>query len=114
MTYNNAETFIKQLVFNAIAPITEAIGRGLTEFVGKQYGVEIVLDYMQLPDLSGVMESLSKHLVPLVKAGVISHDEARQALGYGETGAEHMKEFYINDKLLKRIYSNDRNSNQNQ
>ena len=92
-TYNNAETFIKRLVLDAVAPVCDSIGRGLTEFVGNAYGVQITLDYMQLPDLSGVMESLSKHLVPLVNAGIISRNEARYALGYGESEQPDMNEF---------------------
>lgn len=105
MTYNNAETFTKQLVFNAIAPVTDAIGRGLTEFVGRQYGVEIMLDYMQLPDMSIVMESMTKHLVPLVKAGILSPNETREILGYGASNEDGMDKYYINDKPLSRLNS---------
>jgi len=94
-TSNNQGTAVKQLIYDAVAPVCDAIGEGLTRFVGKGFGdIIIELDYTQLPEMAVNMKEVADYLKPLIEAGVISLDEARVALKYGETGFAHMKEYY--------------------
>lgn len=94
-TSNNQGTAVKQLIYDAVAPICEVIGEALTRFVGKGFGdIIIELDYTQLPEMAVNMKEVAEYLKPLIESGVVSLDEARVALKYGETGLAHMKEYY--------------------
>lgn len=100
-TLNNRKEFNKEVVFNGVVPFSDPIGYGLTQFVGKPYGnIEIKLDYTQLAELSGVLEEVSAYLRPLVDTAVISPNEARVALGYGEIDTDEMKGFYYKGRKL--------------
>lgn len=100
-TLNNRKEFNKEVVFNGVVPFSDPISEGLTQFVGKPYGnIEIKLDYTQLPELSGVLEEVSAYLRPLVESGIISPNEARYAIGYGEIDTDDMKAFYYKGRKL--------------
>lgn len=116
-TLNNRSEYKKEVVFNGVAPWCEAIDTGLTEFVAKPYDSSLVckLDYTQLPELSGVMAEMSDYLRPLVEAGVLSPNEARAMMGYGEVSGQDMNAFYYKGRKLGTITdNNDNNNNANQ
>lgn len=93
-SYNNVSTAVKQLIYDAVAPNADSLSEMLTNFVGKFYDDVIVkLDYNQLPEMAVNMGELVKYLEPAVNAGIINRDEAREALGYGATGLEHMTSY---------------------
>lgn len=93
-SYNNLSTAVRQLVYDAVAPLCGVISEMLTNFVGVGYGDIIVeLDYTQLPEMMADMADMTGSLVELVNAGIISRDEAREALRYGSTGLDSMTSF---------------------
>jgi len=101
-TDNNVSTAVKQLIYDAVAPVCDAISDGLTRFVGPGYGnVIIELDYTQLPEMAVNMEEVAKYIIPLVDSGIISRDDARLALRYGETNLDYMKAYYTTGTLTK-------------
>jgi HK97 family phage portal protein len=112
-TYNNVETFKELLIYNAVVPICEAISSGLTEFVGKAYDNTVIkIDYSELPDLAGMREKVSKHLVALTDAGILSPNEARESLGYSAATKDYMNDHYYKGKLLTQPTNNNDTNNQ--
>lgn len=101
-TSNNQASAVKQLVYDAVAPVCVALGDAFTRFIGKGYGdVIIEFDYTQLPEMAVNMAEVAKYLIPLVDAGIISRDDARRALRYGETDLDYMKAYYTSGTLTK-------------
>ena len=101
-TSNNQQTAVKQLIYDAVSPICKVISEMLTNFIGVHYdNVIIDLDYTQLPEMAVNMVEISKYVIPLVESGIITHDEARYALKYGETGLDHMNDFYVKSGLVR-------------
>lgn len=104
-TQNNQEQSNKQLIWDAIEPITDLIGNMLTKFIGVHYDNTVIeLDITQLPEMSVNMKEVSEYALPLVKHGVISREEARFIFKYGETGLDFMNDFWYDDKPLRKIY----------
>lgn len=104
-SYNNSQTAVKKLVLDAVAPMCDILSDMLTNFIGVHFNDTVIqLDYTQLEDMNQSMEELVKGMIPLVEKGVISRDEMRFALRYGETGIDFMKDFWFNDKPLSKIY----------
>lgn len=106
-TSNNQNTAVKQLVYDAVKPNCDAISDALTRFLGPAYGVDMIeLDYTQLPEMAVNMKEVAAYLVPLIEAGIITPDEARNALKFGETGLDYMKEYYVatGRTTLKRVF----------
>lgn len=100
-SYNNVSTAVRQLVYDAVAPIADAISEGLTDFVGKPYGDYIIeIDYTQLPEMAINMKDISDYVVSLVEKGILTIDEARVALGYGELDTDESKALFYNGKKL--------------
>lgn len=101
-TSNNQSSAIKQLIYDAVAPLCVAMGDAFTRFIGKGYGdIIIEFDYTQLPEMAVNMADVAKYLIPLVDAGIISRDDARLALRYGETDLDYMKAYYTTGTLTK-------------
>lgn len=106
-TSNNQASAVKQLIYDGVSPITETLGDSLTRFLSAGYDdVIIELDYTQLPEMAVNMKEVAAYLVPLLEAGIITHDEARAALRYGETGLAYMKEHYVatGKTTLRRVF----------
>jgi len=113
-TQNNQEQSNKQYVWNAVEPITDLLGDMLTKFIGIHYDNTVIeLDITQLPEMSINMKEVSEYVLPLVKHGVISREEARFIFKYGDTGLDFMKDFWYDDKPLRKIYSGDMQPNNN-
>lgn len=124
-TSNNQSTAVKQLVYDAVAPNCEAIGNALTRFIGPGFGdIIIELDYTQLPEMAVNMGEVAKYLAALPK-GILTPNEQRSVLRWGEKSEAYMNEHYVDAGLttLKRVYEgtsdnnnipgNDQNTNQN-
>lgn len=102
-TFNNQSTAVKQLIYDAVAPVCDAFSDALTRFVAPGYGVDIIeMDYTQLPEMAVNMKEVADYIIPLVKEGLISPDEGRLALRYGETGKDFMQEFYLSSAATTR------------
>lgn len=102
-TFSNQATAVKQFIYDCVAPVCDVIGEALTKFVGKGYGdVIIELDYTQLQEMAVNMKEVSDYIIPLVEKGIITPDEARAALKYGETGHDFMKEYYVGSGVATR------------
>lgn len=114
-TQNNQEQSNKQLIWDAIEPITDLIGNMLTKFVGIHYDNTVIeLDVTQLPEMSVNMKEVSDYVIPLVKHGIISREEARFVFRYGETGFDFMQDFWYDDKPMRKIYSGEIQPNTSQ
>lgn len=102
-TFNNQSTAVKQLIWDAVAPVCDALSDALTRFLGPGYGVDMIeLDYTQLPEMAVNMKEVSDYITPLVEKGIITPDEARLALRYGETGRPDMQEYYLSSAATTR------------
>lgn len=95
-SYNNVSTAVKQLIYDAVAPLCHTLSEMLTKFVGKEYGdIIIELDYTQLPEMAINMAEMTKYLEVLVSSGIITPNEARVALRYGEVDDPVMNQFRV-------------------
>lgn len=102
-TSNNQSTAVKQLVYDAVAPQCDAIGEALTRFLGPGFDdVVIELDYTQLQEMAINMKEVADYIIPLVEKGLITPDEGRLALKYGETNLDFMKEYYTGSAQTTR------------
>lgn len=102
-TFNNQSTAVKQFIYDCVAPYCDAIGEALTRFLGPGYdNVIIKLDYTQLQEMAVNMKEVSDYIIPLAQAGLITPDEARLALKYGETNLDFMKEYYMSSAVTTR------------
>lgn len=105
-TSNNQNTAVKQAIYDAVAPICDIIGEALTIFLGPGYGnIVIEIDYTQLPEMAVNMGDVAKYLAALPK-GVLTYNEMRSALRYGEKTEDYMNEHFVDAGLttLKRVY----------
>lgn len=108
-TYNNVSTAVKQLIYDAVDPIADAIGYALTNQVGKVYGdIFITLDTTQLPEMAINMKEVADYVTPLYELGIINQDEARAPLKYGELGTPE-SQAYIYRKGKQTNNNNDTN-----
>lgn len=104
-TQNNQAESNKQLIYDAVSPLTDLIGEMLTKFVGTYYkDIVIELDVMQLPEMAVNMKEVAEYIIPLVKSGILNRDEARFAFKYGETKLDYMLDYWIDDKPMSKIY----------
>lgn len=100
-TFNNGETSMKKLGYDAVAPVCNALSRMLTNFVGKPYGDYIIeLDYTQLPEMAVNMKDVSDYVSKLVDKGILTRDEARTSLKYGELATDVSRSLFYGNKLL--------------
>lgn len=109
-TFNNQSTAVKQLVYDCVAPVCDVIGEALTHFVGN--GIIIERDYTQLKEMAVNMKEVAEYVTPLVEKGIITPDEARLALKYGETNLDFMKEYYtVSSQTTRRRIFDGTNQN---
>lgn len=105
-TDNNVGTEVLKLVYDAVAPICDVIGEAFTIMLGEGYGVDAIeWDYTQLPEMAVNMKDVASYLRTL-PAGVLTPNEMRAVLKYGEKPEAYMNEHYVAANLttLKNIY----------
>lgn len=106
-TDNNVGTEVLKLVYDAVAPICDVIGEAFTIMLGAGYGVDAIeWDYTQLPEMAVNMGQVAEYLNTL-PAGVLTPNEMRAVLKYGEKPDAYMNEHYVGNNLttLSKIYS---------
>ena len=84
-TYNNMGAANKQFIYNAVAPVCDAIGKALTRFICDPYRKDnkrymIKLDYTSLPELSEDMKQVAD---AVDKMDWITDNEKREIGGWG-------------------------------
>lgn len=104
-TDNNVGTEVKKLIYDAVAPVCDIMGEAFTICVGKGYGVTIEFDYTQLPEMAVNMKEVADYLKAL-PIGVLTPNEMRAALKYGEKTEPYMNEHYIQTSMttMKRVF----------
>lgn len=94
-TKDNQSLATRQLIYDAVAPVCDAISEFLTA-IGKEYGVDRVeLDYTQLPEMAINMKEVAEYLKSIPE-GTLTPNEMRAALKYGEKTDAYLNEHYIN------------------
>lgn len=94
-TENNQSSATRQLIWDAVAPVCDAISEFLT-VIGNEYGVDYVeLDYTQLPEMAINMKEVAEYLKSIPE-GTLTPNEMRAALKYGEKSDAYLNEHYIN------------------
>jgi phage portal protein BeeE len=105
-TSNNQATAVKQAIYDAVAPVCDIMGESLTAFLGAGYGgITIELDYTQLPEMAVNMKDVAAYLSALPK-GVLTYNEMRAVLRYGEKSEAYMNEHFVESGLvpLRSVY----------
>lgn len=99
-TDNNVGTEVKKFIYDAIAPVCDAIGETFTIMLGKGYGFDVMeFDYTQLPEMAVNMKEIADYLNTLPK-GVLTPNEMRVALKYGESTEAYMNDYYIQNNMI--------------
>jgi len=105
-TSNNQSTAVKQMIYDAVAPICDVVGEALTIFLARGYDIDVIeLDYTQLPEMAVNMTEVATYLNTLPK-GVLTYNEMRSAIRYGEKSEAYMNEHFVESGLttLKRSF----------
>jgi len=106
-TSNNQQTAVKQLVYDAVSPVSTAISEMLTNFVGKAFGnYQIEIDLTTLPEMAVDMKQIADFMLPMFEAGIFNQDEVRSAMNYGELNTPESKQY-----LYKKQNGNSSNQN---
>lgn len=105
-TKDNQSLATRQLIYDAVAPVCDAISEFFTS-IGKEYGVDRVeLDYTQLPEMAINMKEVAEYLKSIPE-GTLTPNEMRAALKYGEKTDAYLNEHYINKgKVTMRSVAN--------
>lgn len=105
-TDNNVGTEVLKLIYDAVAPICDIIGEAFTVMMGKGYGgITIELDYTQLPEMAVNMKSVADYLKSLPN-GVLTPNEMRAVLKYGEKDLPYLNEHYVLSTMttMQRVF----------
>lgn len=98
-TDNNVGTEVLKLIYDAIAPVCDIIGEAFTNMLGAGYGgINIELDYTQLPEMAINNKDIAAYLKALPE-GVLTPNEMRVVLKYGEKKEAYLNEHYISSKM---------------
>lgn len=111
-TDNNVGTETLKLIYDAIAPVCDIIGEAFTIMLGEGYGVDAIeWDYTQLPEMAVNMSEVATYLNTLPK-GILSPNEMRAILKYGEKTEAWFNEHYVDSGLttLRRVFEGDPNT----
>lgn len=84
-TYSNMETAREMLYENTVIPLADRVLKQLSLFLNKQ-GYILKTNTDSVSALEGRRELLYNRMSNVVKAGILTPDEARQELGYDELG----------------------------
>lgn len=105
-TFNNQATAIVQGIYDGVAPVCDTVGESITLMCGEGYGFDVCeLDYTQLSEMAVNNKDIADYLKSLPE-GVLTPNEMRAVLKYGEKSEAYMNEHYISSKMttLKRIF----------
>lgn len=105
-TDNNVGTEVKKLVYDAIAPVCDIMGESFTIMLAKGYGFDCMeFDYTQLPEMAVNMGEVATYLKSL-PFGVLSPNEQRTALKYGEVDDPAMNARYVLNTMttMQRVF----------
>lgn len=106
-TDNNVGTEVLRFIYDAIAPVCETISEAFTVMLGEGYGVDALeWDYTQLPEMAVNMKEVMEYIKPMIEMGLITPNEGRAAIRYGEKTEDYMNEHYVASGLttLKRVF----------
>lgn len=99
-TDNNVGTEVLRFVYDAVAPVCDIIGEAFTIMLGEGYGVDAIeWDYTQLPEMAVNNKELADYLKSL-PPGVLTYNEMRAILKYGEKDLPYLNEHYVNKNLV--------------
>lgn len=110
-TFNNMKEGGRKLVYDAVAPVCDAIAKALTNFICKPYKEAsksekyiIRLDYMSLPELS---QDLKETADALDKMDYLTDNEKREVLGWGKMTKPEFETAYKNKSKapIERIFN---------
>lgn len=94
-TFNNQASAIVQGIYDGVAPICDTFGEAITLMCGKGYGFDVCeLDYTQLPEMAVNNKDIADYLKSLPQ-GVLTPNEMRAVLKYGEKTDAYMNEHYV-------------------
>lgn len=105
-TDNNVGTETLKFIYDGIAPVCDSIGETFSIMLGPGYGFDVMeLDYTQLPEMAVNSKDVATYLNTLPK-GVLTPNEMRAALKYGEKTEDYLNEHYIENNLttMKRVF----------
>lgn len=111
-TSNNEAASIRKLIYDGVAPICDMWGESLTRFIGPGFdNVTIEKDYTQLPEMAVNMKEVADYLNALPK-GVLTPNEMRIILKWGEKKEAYMNEHYVESSLttMKRVFDGTNNN----
>lgn len=114
-SYNNLATANIQFITNAVSPVAKMLSEMLTDHIGVHFDNTIIeLDVQSLPEMSGNMKEQVDWIEKAVEVGLLSRNEGRYQLGYGEIeNAEYMSAFTYKGKPLAKIYTGEMDTNTN-
>lgn len=116
-SYNNLTTANIQYITNAVAPVAKIISEMFTEHIGVHFDDTIIeLDTNSLPEMSGNMKEQVEWISKATEKALITIDEGRYQLGYGELNLDYTTNLLYNGKPLSKIFTGEmdtRNSNNN-
>lgn len=94
-TFSNQASAIVQGIYDGVAPVCDTIGEAITLMCGKGYGFDVCeLDYTQLPEMAVNNKDIADYLKSLPQ-GVLTPNEMRAVLKYGEKTDAYMNEHYV-------------------
>lgn len=99
-TFNNQSTAMVQGIYDAIAPICDTMGEAFTIMLGKGYGFDVMeFDYTQLAEMAVNNKEIADYLKSL-PPGVLTPNEMRAALKYGEKDLPYLNAHYISNTMV--------------
>lgn len=105
-TSNNQATAVKQGIYDGVAPICDIMSEAFTIMLAPGYGFDYLeFDYTQLPEMAVNMKDVAAYLSAL-PPGVLTPNEMRVVLKYGESTEPYMNEHYIANNMttMKRVF----------
>jgi phage portal protein BeeE len=98
-TFSNQAAAIVQGIYDGVAPVCDTFGEAITLMCSKGYGFDVCeLDYTQLPEMAVNMKEVAAFLKELPE-GVLTPNEMRTVLKWGEKKEAYMNEHYISSKM---------------
>lgn len=95
-TFNNKASDGKQFIYQAVAPVADAICKSLSQFICTPYNKDktkyiLKFDYMSLPEMSVDMKDMASWMGT---SWWLSGDEKRYGMGYSELGTPELTTIY--------------------
>lgn len=98
-TFSNQASAIVQGIYDGVAPVCDTVGEAITLMCGKGYGFDVCeLDYTQLSEMAVNNKDMADYLKALPE-GVLTPNEMRAVLKYGEKQDAYLNEHYISSKM---------------